>query len=299
MNTLSSRSIALPAIFVLIMIADASFGADVQRDVQERAQRIWNEIQSAEGTADPNQSEYRLKEYWAEVTQQCFATFDEVYSDPDYKEIVEFYCAQFGRHGAQADMRWLLADARLTMPFGIPAAPAFERPSGSRVSELQQKTCELLVRRFFEDPELLRRYYVAILWSGELIRDRPNQPHMFQIVVREVMRGLHERLREEYWGHARNFLLVLHGTGRDDLLRTGNPEDLKRQAVEFRDWFEKNRPYLRPDPAYPRWVLDEEAKENEDGRDELPRLIVFPTRPFPDWKGVAPPPRTAGGLPWI
>ena len=69
---------------------------------------------------------------------------------------------------------------------------------------------------------------------------------------------------EYYWCYARNFVLLAHAFGRDDLLSETQADDLARRFDELPRWFVKNEAALTADPDYPRWV--------RRGRSEAGRL---------------------------
>jgi len=262
---------------------------------QERAKHIWRKILAASAD-DPDEYKQHLADYWGDIHAKCADAFEELEGDPDYAQMVRYFVNQFGKYGAQADMRWLIADVRMTLPTTSVRAGYFRHPVRGPV---QREVCRALVCRFLQDPQLLRRYYVATLWSGLFVRPEEKLPSgyrrqafSFELVVLHACKGLAEAPPSEYWWYARNFLLVVHATGRDDLLKGADPTNLKKESAEFRRWFAQNKSYLRVDANYPRWILDEKAKEKGDAllKDSYLPYIARPSQPFAHWTGPPPPP---------
>lgn len=255
-----------------------------------RAEGIWKKIQTATA-ANPDGHRANLYDYWGEIYSKCSKAFDELAGDPDHDRMVEYFVDQFGRHGAQADLRWLIADPRMTLATCSAGSAYFRVP---HLRAVQQKICEAVVRRCLDDPKFLRRYYVATVWSVMFL-GKPvglKQEACFVSALRSTREGFKKRPAREYWWFARNFVLLVHATGRDDLLKRADPKDFKKELAEFENWFTVNKAYLRADPRYPRWILDQKAKKKggmPPGEPELPH-ISLPEKPFADWKGPPPPP---------
>ena len=116
----------------------------------------------------------------------------------------------------------------------------------------QQRISELIVRRCLTDPKFLKRYYLATLWTGLLIRARTfpdeTEAKVLPIVVYNTLKGFSKGRESENWWFASNFVLLTHARSRDDLVKGIGPEDLKEQVAAFKKWFDENYAYLQVDP---------------------------------------------------
>lgn len=147
-----------------------------------------------------------------------------------------------------------------------------------------------MVRQFLRDEERFHRYYVAVIWHRRLL-EYPCLGHSV-VVMRDALAKDNNPL---YWWYARNFLVLAHATGRDDLLSDVETDELRPRFDEWLKWFAKNGAFLRARTDYPGWHVDEGEKRRQEGfipfldDAQLPCLVKFPECPFPDWEGPPPP----------
>ncbi|VAX39247.1 hypothetical protein MNBD_PLANCTO02-909, partial [hydrothermal vent metagenome] len=219
------------------------------------------------------------------------------------KEVkIKFYVDQFGKHGSQADMKWLYIARTFNLASTAKIPEQKDQPLDYRIYCLFAKH---QVLQFTKDPALLKRFYEGTIWykpyDGFFGKDRHDKVFGHGALGLTV-RVIHERMKdikkESYWGCARNFMLLAYATGREDLLKNIKPEKLYPQYVKWEKWMlkERNGAYLRASSKEPRWVLDKGEKKRqemyfpflENEQMELPPLKIKPKYPFPDWKGPKP-----------
>jgi len=266
-------------------------------------QKIWEAIRTAE-TTEYNPSEFPI-DYWAEIAGQCSDHFEEVTKIKNIqtcRKFMTYYADQFGRHGPQADIRWLLVNVKLTIPDWAVRPPL--TPRTGPWSRIPEEFSEAIVRRCLADKQFLHRYYVAVLYTGMFIRppDKDVQSGQVQFgfyqstSVLFALRHTHDELPKGdtryHWQFLRRFMLLAHAIGRDDLFNGVHSDELEKQVPRLWEWYLENWPFLRPSTGF-RWKLDRAAKKNGEGNSEEYMLtpLAHPKHPFPDWKeGIPPPP---------
>jgi len=253
----------------------------------EELKQIWSSIKNSKIN---KQFKDGSIDSWGDVARIIFDELQKIQSCSNQREAFQFYINQFGKHGAQADFRWLFAlrSQGLTADRSVAPPSREKKKVERRRSELL--VAELQVRMFLKSPELLARYYHSVAWFNFMFGE-----YSFPFHLHKCYQCLHEGERsDEYWWFAQNFLIMLHATGRDDLLKGAKPEDLKPQFKKWSDWLIENGMYLRPSKKTHYWVLDEGEKARKEGyvpfvlNQKLPPLVVRPKYPFPDWKGPSP-----------
>ena len=260
-----------------------------------RARDVWRRIVAFEpvgGDATAGES----ADYWRAVEGAALREFYEFVKEGPPKAAFQEFVRQFGRHGPEADLRWLLAvrgvgckpDFEIA-PYSSEEFPGTEYPAVPQVQRAQLLMAELETRAFLKDPSLLRRHYHAVLWFGDFF-DPQSLPDHVSTTRTNLKQG-----DDEYWWHARAFVLLAHATGRDDLVRDFDPDALQAPFDKWYAWFEKEGIYLRPSTSEPIWVLDQGERKRQDAYlpfvlkpFTLPSLQVAPEGPLPDWKGPAP-----------
>jgi len=286
----------------LVFTSPVSFAEDIQSKakknnaptrVRKHAERYWNVIKSASASEPKKGDPDEITEYWTDIILQTMKSFEEMLEDTDKREVLTYYVERFGKDGAQADMRWLVAYYPVTMnncQAGGLSPPRDNR--SKRWREIQLLFAEIHVRHLLANPKILSRYYQAVVWKGKFIRAKEG----WIMEVGNTERSFSKKSDEEYWWYARNFVLMAHATGRDDLLQNVKPENLKGQFRKWQSWLKNEGVFLRPSSKYPRWELDEGEKRRKEGylpylfKSEKPPLLIIPKYPFPDWKGPEPPP---------
>lgn len=282
---------------------DVAFAAEAKPAAVKQPstpQAIWERIKNASSdavvdTTEPNFDE-RVLNHWYKVKSETFKVFfEEIVDQDDRQEALKFFVDQFGRHGAQADFRWLSVEPTITLPGCFGDEGGLHKPDSDRhrrARECQLAIAELQVPKFLANQDLMVRYYQAVVWHNHVFHRTYLFPHLWRVLDSKFT----DPSNREYWWHARTFMMLAHGTSRDDLIRNVKPEDLHLRCRQWLDWVNGKEPYLRTVPAEFRWRLDEgalrrgEAYLDEDGRPEFQPLQVPVDYPFPDWKGVPPPP---------
>lgn len=250
---------------------------------------IWTKIKSAEAPQSPNIKE-GSPEAWLNVIKVGFAEMQKIIKSSNPREGLEYYVHQFGKQGAQADMRWLLALRTWGLAPDRSLNPHREDKITHNNRRVQLISAELQVRLFLKDPKLLARYYHSVIWYGYMFNDL-----FYPVRLGQVYRNMKaDSPDDNYWWYAQNFVLMAHATGRDDLLKGAKPEDLKPRFQQWYHWFMQNGMYLRASPDTFYWSLEEKGKKIRKvyfpfvSKQELPPLKVLPIYPFPDWKGPKP-----------
>jgi len=242
--------------------------------------------------------------WWLDLASALNMEFWRLCWLEDYEQHLTRLIRQFGKHGPMVDIKLCLTDPSF-MPQHYDHAPRLfsaelrrEKPEletiAARDRQIQNLVSKIQVDMFLEDPDLLERYYNLIIWSGQFSSASLNEWWSF---VRRVV-GLDEFLYTDerdpdYWWYARQFMLLAHATGRDDLLRDVDPTDLSPRCETWDNWVWTNiwedEEWTRffPHPHKPIWV--ERDSLLAEGRE----LIYRPALPFPDWDTkVLPPPDT-------
>jgi hypothetical protein len=160
--------------------------------------------------------------------------------------------------------------------------------------------CEIQVRMFLNDPDLLERYYHAVIWSGVFIEHGGSMEMEEWWSLMQKVHGLDWDARDsvpgdDYWWYAREFMLLAHATGRDDLLRDVDASELYSRYEKWGRWMRSNvwkdTGWTRffPHPDKPIWV------ERESLLAEGRPLLKIPVLPFADWDTdlVSPPPASS------
>jgi hypothetical protein len=294
-----NRFLTFPATCIfLISFALSPGGASEPADGKGRmiAEELWRRVQGVQavGPLNPKLDPFF---YCADIRDQCEAEFYPSNSTAHRRKNIEYFVDQFGKHGPQADIRWLMSDLHATIPgcdYGWDKANDDRR---ERVFIFN----EYIVRRALADPKFLDRYYRAVFWSESLFgsADR-NDKHFQGRQVELAVNALRDRFpqsSEYYWCYARNFVLLAHAFGRDDLLSDTQADDLASRFDELHRWFVKNEAALTADPDYPRWVRAVAAKPGNSANVDtnFPSQPV-PNRPFADWTGPVPPRLLMRGL---
>jgi hypothetical protein len=233
-------------------------------------------------------------EYWLSIATFCEEHFDKIAADKSWPESGAVIVDQFGRHDAAADIRWMFALSHEVAERGW-AGPV------SRNWETfdRDATC-IPVSRFLTEsalkrPEVVARLWTALAYGRRIIGEgEPGISHHdhfvnFRGYTKQGFDDIHDD--KIAWYHV-NFLLLAHATGRDDLYKDCKVEQIPERFKSWDSWFLENVHYLKASPDYPKWTLDEDAKQHGRKGDRLPE-VKLPTLPFPDWKSPPrpPPPR--------
>ncbi len=265
--------------------------------VPARAVETWEKIRALETPMEYH--EYDLTYgYWLTLMVDGEAILVEYLNEGFDEKGLEFIVDQFGRHGAQADMRLMLACGRLMLPDQVQleaSDDAIQRALGTSAANWRRASdivCRFQIRRLMADEALRTRYYRFAVWSKMFIAPDVLKLHG------HVVRTNPDVQSRGYWWHARSFLLLAHATGSLDLLRAGSPDEWGRIYPFWRSWFFEEGDKLVFDTPSLTWRLPVDgpncynAEERKAQREWLTRgyhqghLIAWP---FEDWQGVPPP----------
>lgn len=261
----------------------------------------WVEALRAEiKNAAPEQAyeQYDEKAYWwYDLVEILNRRFWRGAVGPDREKFLTFLVREFGRHGARFDFRLCLmeVDVMLAQHYIEPASgvnlesePELEN-AAERVRTAQLLVARAQVELFLERPDLLKRYYECLVWSHQFFGN--SQYHW--VALRGKFGGLCENFSEptdrDYWWFARDFLLLVHATGRNELLKGAKADELSRPFAQFRQWFGENLKHLEPHAERPVWISSEDVLHGRIVTPLEAMAIREPKLPFPDWTGVAPP----------
>lgn len=277
-------------LFVFVLSLGVCYGEENnKRPAKEVAQEVWNLIKNAKG--DPKTIAGGKGTYWYDIWQYCVNAFAMVDQADDPEKVMKYFVDQFGKHGAQADMRWIFSGIMYTMPdWRYP--PFGNQPEYVRGKQL--KMAELITRRLLKDKEFMKRYHRAVLWHGDLFSKFMTR------TINAAKKGLEKKDNEEYWWYARNLVLIIHAFGQDKLLKDVKPEEINKLIPPFIKWYEENRPYIEVDEKLQIWKVNEEAKKagnvlNKSRLKTVP-AIPSPETPFDDWGKDSPTPINKSGL---
>jgi hypothetical protein len=239
--------------------------------VSDEVKKQWKVIQ----TFGRKKSGHETEDYWNPVLAKSFKVFLAMTSDEDDLETnIRYFVSQFGKHDTEADFRWLVAHwGGICGPSaGTEPHDAVEDPHWHRIQ------CEFAKQQVFvllKDKKYLRRYQRAVVWH-ELFYAR----RILSIRIGVTKRKISKRDVDDYWWHARNAILLIHATERDDLLKDADPAKLDEVYAEWQKWLKANGVYLRARENGVTWYLDEGAKKRNEirirflTREELPELEV-------------------------
>lgn len=244
----------------------------------------------------PDATDEDRTHYWVAVLDEAASLFAQLTRvEPERRRAnLRRFAAEFGRHGPQADFRWVLAAGEHLVTAG-PRRPWPGDDERSRLArDVMRDLHEAMVREFLARPESLHRFYRAVLWSPYVFTDRNNE---FSDRLNFTTEGLlgKEGRPDDYCWHSLNALLFMHATARDDLLKDAAPERIGEVFRQWTDWMAENGPDLRPNSKTWHWEIDLAAKTSRSGDARwaegrgLPMFPDRPTSPLPDWEGVPPP----------
>lgn len=253
------------------------------------AAECWEKIKTVDAVLDYEAHE--IDAYWWDVAIEVRAVF-WAYLQTDGDEAgLKYLWGQFGKHGARADLRLLLSDRILMLPIWFSSKMPLVREqhgiSADDYHRLRTYLCRVQVEQMLGDKELLHRYYRAALYEGSVVN-----PDIVKFLegVRVTFDG--KIGDDEYWCHARNFLLLAYATDRLDLLENANAADLKSVAAVWKQWWGDNYDKMVFDKKSLQWrkVLIKLPRIQDDRYEHrLWREGKLPAGPFEDWQGPPPP----------
>jgi hypothetical protein len=259
--------------------------------------RIWPYIKEADAI-QPYEKFEEPAQYWLMVSEAANRHYRELLTtSPEYAEDTwQCYLDCFGRDGAQADLRWYLADVGLWLPtFSDRPSWAWlpqtrdEAPQATlklfdALLEQELIACRLQTIELINDPEVLDRHYRFVVWSGAMFNRDPHWHFDRLIAFAERMAENWTAESDWYWWYARNFVYLVHATSRDDLLADVDPEQLHLIFATWMNWVRENRKHLYPNPERPVWNYGTIPMRPAGAK--VAGLHV-PEKPVPDWTGPA------------
>lgn len=273
-------------------------GQPVRRDGTQHGRVAWNRMRTMAPDQPYDQYEEKVL-WWLDLSRLLAAEFWAMAFKDHSDESVAFLARQFGKYGAEADMRLLLSatDVFLAQDYPDPGAnisvtaesPPEKRCGVKKLRELQLTVSKVQVEMFLRDPELFDRYYNFLIWSRQFLGTRHSHWAAFGPKIGDLEKGF-DRSDEtgDYWWHARNFMLVAHASSRDDLLKGADPSGLVGRFDEWHAWVVSNYEDLMPQLAKPVWLIQPGSGTSlEWGEMEL-RALREPATPFENWDGAVP-----------
>jgi len=270
-------------------------GPEIQKSGSEKPKYDWTEFFSI--TPDESYDDTDDKaEWWADLSTKLHGEFWRNCSEPDYKDRLKSLVRQFGTRGADADMKLCLMDPGTFLPrdYMEPAADMSKNVSGqseeihqarkNRYREIQLLLSRFQAEIFLEDREILDRYYNMLIWSRMFLGSPEYHcPQLFG-KTSALRKGFHEE-SEDYWWYARDFILLAHATGRDDLLEGATTENLVERFEKWYTWvIDRMENRLKAHPKKPIWIVVPHVFREDSKKLREPKL------PFDDWDSKRSPP---------
>ena len=245
--------------------------------------KTWTEIRATKLEDDSKFKDENTR--WASLTVRLQDTFYKAVENHEPRSFCKYYVSLFGKHGADADLRWVLA-ANPASLVNRDRQPIRAHGKMAKYPHAQMAISEALVPRLLAEPDLRQRYWELVLYSRSLLRNDPTDTgSLFGIAIAAVQDGFAKGDKTDYWYYARLFMVLAHATSWDDSLKEYKADDLASAYRAWRKWFDENEVYLVADQEKHRWRLDESAKSKRiktNAHEELPSLknLEFP---FSDW----------------
>jgi len=265
---------------------------------------------SIEPIAEPDYKGYAdANGWWDDLTSALNMEFWRLCWADDYEKHIRRLVHHFGRHGPMVDMKICITDARIMLALDsnqsnqvLPGELRKALPSLARLEaryrQIRNFVAKTQVEMFLKRPDLLDRYYNVVVWSHQFLGSTLGQWWSLMSKVSELAESWRPLYYDaaaysDYWYYARDFMLVAHATGRDDLLQDVDGGELYQRYEKWDAWLQTNVwgetgwTRLVPHPEKPIWV--ERDSLLAKGRD----LVKEPMFPFPDWdSNVSPPKRS-------
>jgi hypothetical protein len=220
---------------------------------------------------------------WAWLAVRSQEVFYQAVESYELESFFKYYVSVFGKEGAEADLRWILA-ANPASLVGREREPIRGHGKTAKYPRAQLGIAEALVPRLLKEPAIRQRYWEANLYARCFLR-ASGDGSLLGISIATVHAGFEKGKKEDYWYYARIFVMLAHATHWDEPLRGYRPDDLVAAFHVWRKWYEENEEYMVADQEQHRWRLDEQAKakgSKTNKHDELPALKEL-TYPFSDW----------------
>lgn len=267
---------------------------DVEAERADPRRRCYEAIRSAGSDMDYGEEPYEIAvDYWGEVLRhaherlwKCLANTEE----SERSEVLRGLVSGFGSEGAQTDLRLLLSDYHVMVPYrGSPAKmPIPQQAEGlDNPDEGYDEICRYVwqhqVERFLERPDLRERYYRFTLWTRQFVAPGG----ALHTAARYTHTGFSTEVGEYYWFFARNFIVLATATEREDLLQDAEPDELAEHFERWYEWYKEVQDTLVFDKGGLKWKVPWVRVDCLS--DRQPRLPEDMT-PFEDWSSPPPPP---------
>ncbi len=221
------------------------------------------------------------------------AEFRKLAQSPNRPALMNAYVQKFATDTARSDFAWVLGYPGGVLPFSLSPSNDAE---GKLRRAIQIEMAEAEVRLFLEQPEKRTRYCHLVVWS------RVFAPNNLPKRRRDLQKGIRG---QDYWYHARNFVVLAELTSRQDLLKDAAPENLAGKATEWDEWLSTEGWRLRFDETACKWkIADSLDRPDDEISQDFQQFGVLspdipPRLPFPDWSDEAPIPGLVLNAAWL
>lgn len=272
----------------------APVGTRLQQDATPKTKEGWEAVVNLQ----PFKAYEDYQEpmgYWVDLGILEYHLFWEHIAVPENHAALVYFVRQFGKHSPKADMRWIMAETNILLPgrsIGPPRVKVLNDPKmqhyqkyASKELKLQLAVCRELVSIWRENPKLLDRYYQMLIWGQEYLGPPRLHATMFDLRMTYLEKEfITEKESEYFWWKCREFMLLAHMTGRDDLWIDQKVEDYSRQCAKWVKWVKINAHFFIADNNKPVWHRISCDQSDKIVDNKMPSLLI-PSRPFPDYRG--------------
>ena len=222
------------------LIAKDELQSELHRETSSDAQpgrEIWDRVSGIVQKQDATRADFDQLRSIAQECELCFKRFLNVPSE-QLLPSMRYFVNQFGIHGRDADLGWILSCTFVTLPY-YTSRSVMRKETNPNALEVYDSFDRAFVEIWLERPAFRAKYYTAMLWarrmfgSEEMFGGRFSNPPFF--LLEEVFT---DDQCEEYWWNARRLLLYIHATSQDRLLLNAEPQRLHAILVEFIKWGE-------------------------------------------------------------
>jgi len=217
---------------------------------------------------------------------------------PANREALTYFVRQFGQHDREKDLRWMLAAPEILLPSKFTGLPRIyyvvrynPEKYKKRIHALHLDTAKALVNLWLQNPKLVNPYYHMLIWSYDYFGTEDWHQFIFEQRYKLLENDFAGNdSPEHFWLQCREFILMAHATGRDDLWSGSKPEDLPEQCAKWIRWMKLQYHFLSPHPEKPTWY----RPPNKHARFWMKKLspLKIMDNPFPDYHGPDIPARS-------
>lgn len=215
----------------------------VQNDLLVKEQQYWSQLKSATPKRfDDLQGEVDTTWYLTTV-ENAKTIYWKMCLDENRDQFLKYYISRLGTEDAQSDFMWILGSPDFLFPkYQVDDEYGFKSSKGDvkllkEIQKVQVTQCKYLVQNMVSNPKFMKRYYDLIRWTGFL--GEPKEDAQFSEFVANVEKldaGFQDADEYSYWSYARYFVLLVHQTSRDDLLKDADPDKLLEKYKVWREW---------------------------------------------------------------